>query len=680
MWRRVSIFALMTVFVSCGDCSDSSNTDDPDCGVQCADVGPEDASTTDVKTTPPPPEVVSIRLEPPSVTLSTTLGAEVSETFRVVATLDNGTEYTHTQVNFDLDNKSIGQIQTTGGVFTANALVAGVATVSAEAPALALPAVTATVTVKLEHRIDGPGVPADIDQRFLTTVSDEAFAAQIVYPLDGVVMPQNVYPADIQWLNGASDDLFRVTMTKPNATITAYLTGESPASNHWLVDEAAWRSFAQSDGDAPATIVVDRWEASTQQAYTTTPVTVKFAQAALSGTVYYWDIQAGRIIRIDDGTGQGVAFMPTPPVTPSGERCVGCHSVSNDGQYMVGRLGGGDNVGTVFDLTADLSADPAPSLWPIDSANRWWFSTWNPADDRIMVTRNETAGGLELMDPFTGQAVPVASGALPTGQVTQPAWAPDDSLIAYISGINSWGGEMTHGDLTVLPVTGADSFGTPQTIVSGEIPGAVPGGTSNSYPTWPPDASRIMFAHGGGARSERDPSALYAVNPDGTDVVRLTKANGGPDTTDNYQPNFSPFDQGGYFWMMFLSRRDYGNAQVGTRGTTRQQLWVTAIRKDANPGEDPSEVAYWLPGQSTQSLNISGYWAPRPCRDDGSSCEVGAQCCGGTCAPNESGDLVCAPPPPESCRMLFETCGTTADCCEGLDLQCIDNVCQRIIN
>ena len=73
-----------------------------------------------------------------------------------------------------------------------------------------------------------------------------------------------------------------------------------------------------------------------------------------------------------------------------------------------------------------------------------------------------------------------------------------------------------------------------------------------------------------------------------------------------------------------------------------QQIWVTAIRDDAAPGTDPSSVPYWLPGQNTQSANISAYWAPRACRPDGESCSVGTECCGGDCRPPAGGgDPVC---------------------------------------
>ena len=57
---------------------------------------------------------------------------------------------------------------------------------------------------------------------------------------------------------------------------------------------------------------------------------------------------------------------------------------------------------------------------------------------------------------------------------------------------------------------------------------------------------------------------------------------------DCFLPNFSPFDQGGYYWLVFYSLRDYGNAQAGSKGTTRRQMWITAIDKSSSPGLDAS--------------------------------------------------------------------------------------------
>ena len=113
-------------------------------------------------------------------------------------------------------------------------------------------------------------------------------------------------------------------------------------------------------------------------------------RAALTGSIYYWDIAAGRIVRINDGTVMRESFMPSPP-----QGCVGCHSVSPTGRYMAGRFGGGDNYGSVMDLTPNLTTSPPPTLFPVNQTT-WWFSTWSPNEQRMAVTRNEFPGQLTL--------------------------------------------------------------------------------------------------------------------------------------------------------------------------------------------------------------------------------------------------------------------------------------------
>ena len=49
-------------------------------------------------------------------------------------------------------------------------------------------------------------------------------AANLVYPLEGALMPQNVFPADVQWLTGNEGDVFEVRLEKPNALIRAFVS------------------------------------------------------------------------------------------------------------------------------------------------------------------------------------------------------------------------------------------------------------------------------------------------------------------------------------------------------------------------------------------------------------------------------------------------------------------------
>lgn len=629
-----------------------------------------------------PRRLVRISIDPDQSTLTSVNGDRPDLLFRVTAHYSDGSTDLADRPEFSNDPLTVGVVGPQSGLFRANGIIGGATTVRAMLPhGGTILEASATVTVRLEHAIEGPGVPADAAMRFDRIGTNPNRSARLVYPLDGAVMPQNVFPADIQWMRGDEDDLYRIRLSKPNINVTAYVRHEGPGfGNHWLVDPIAWRALAQTDTEAPAQITIDRWDASAREAIRgDVTVSIRFARAAVTGSVYYWDIQVGRIQRIDDGTNEAVSFMPNPPVATDGNRCVGCHTISNSGRWMAGRLGGGENIGAVFDLTADLTVDPPPTTYPLvttpPTSLRWWFSSWSPDDTRMVVSTNEGSNRkLRIYDPFAGLAMTV-TGTLPAS-ATHPAWSPDGSKIAYVANINSWGGAFTAGDIGIIDVIGPDAVGTSTIVHEGiSLIGSTPSGQADSYPTWTPDSARIVFAHGDGCRSENSRAALYIMSADGSNLARLNNASGGGAADDSFQPRFSPFDTGDYFWLSFLSRRDYGNEDVGTRGTGVQQIWVSAIKKNTVPGEDPSEVGYWLPGQSTASRNISAYWAPRACRQESEACTVGSECCSGDCRPNAAGDLVCSPPPPDRCREEGQTCSRNADCCTGLE--CRGNACAR---
>jgi WD40 repeat protein len=653
-------------------------------GAACDDGGGGDGGGGGGGDTDPEATVTAIEIEPSTVTLISENGAKPEQEFNVMALYSDGRrELYRDPVEFSIASERIGYIDPANGRFVAHGIVGGQTEITAtpiggSADQRPVPA-NATIEVYLKRTVMGDGVPADVEQSFTgAQVTDPTRAADIVYPLEGAVMPENVYPADIQWLNGAQDDLFQVRLTKPSAEVVAYLKHSGVGfGNHWLADQDAWRSMAQTEQGEPMAIAVTRLEATSGEVIGSESVNIRFDKGTIAGSVYYWDIGAGRIVRINDGTATREQFMPSPPESATGgDSCVGCHSVSNSGRYMVGRLGGGDNIGAVFDLTEDLTQDPVPTEFGNDpGGERWWFSTWSPDDSRLIITQgNGATSRMSLLDPFTGQLIQPVDGALPTGGITYPAWSPDGSLIAYIANSNSWGDNVTAGDVAVVPVTGADSFGPAQIIRAGtDIPNPVPAGQAPSYPTWSPDSQWLAFAHGSGSRSESMQSALYMMGRDGTELVRLDNASGGVNADNTFQPNFSPFETEDYFWLSYLSRRDYGNAQQGTRGASRQQIWVSAVSKSPTGAQDASEVGFWLPGQNTESMNIAAFWAPRACRQDGEGCSVGGECCSGECLPDEGQNLVCSPPPPDRCRELTETCSSSADCCGSL--LCAANVC-----
>lgn len=663
--RAVLLFGLGL----CGSFSLGCTEDAPGGGLLDGGVGPSDSGAGPFDSGLPPPRVLEgLSLSPDRAELTSSDGSRPTQRFVVVGRYSDGSTVAISGAQLTVQPYPLGVIDGTG-LFTASGAFGGRGRVQAQYAGFGA---EAELIVHLEHLVLGPGVPSDAPTRFTATpVVDPSRQSTVVYPLDQAVMPQNVPPAEIQWTPSVDGDLFRVNLEKPFVRITAYLLAAPGFRDSFLPETNAWRRFTTTDPDEAAAIRVDRWEAATGDLLNGTPVQVHFARAALTGSIYYWDIVAGRIVRIDDGTTTRQNFLPNPP-----QGCVGCHSVSRSGRYMAGRFGGGDNVGSVLDLTLDLTSSPPPLQFALEDTRRWWFSSWSPDDSRLVVSRNEDTGGnssLAFIDAVSGAFVDPLEGTMPTGYVTHPDWAPDGSAIAYVANVGSWGGNNTTGDILLLPILGPDRVGPSQPLIAGTaVVGVTPPGSAASYPSWSPDSQLIAFAHGSSSRSENGRSALYAIRRDGTGLIRLTKASGGPAADLSFQPRFSPFQQGGYYWMSFLSRRDYGNAKAGTAGTSRQQIWVSAIKVGAPAGEDPSEVGYWLPGQDVASLNISAYWAPKPCREGGSGCAVNAECCSGDCTLDTAGASVCSEQPPP-CKAFGQACGGDGECCGGV--LCVAGTC-----
>jgi hypothetical protein len=173
----------------------------------------------------------------------------------------------------------------------------------------------------------------------------------------------------------------------------------------------------------------------------------------------------------------------------------------------------------------------------------------------------------------------------------------------------------------------------------------------------------------------------------------------------NYEPTVNPdptFTTAGapeYYWVVFTSRRQFGNIatinpfwsdprrQNISKTVTPKKLWVAAISANPTPGTDPSFPAFYLPGQEWISGNSKGYWvqdactAPNAVRSAANECQSNADCCG---APTTSVCSVQTPianpvkrhcVPVGTCSDLGGACGSDTDCCGGNF--CTNGTCQN---
>ena len=467
-----------------------------------------------------------------------------------------------------------------------------------------------------------PTAPPGSESNFPDAPPTGAQAPTIAYPLDGAVMPMTALAPDVQWEGpAAAGDLFRVRWIGGLATIDSIIAVTPGFKLDSLPGPGDWQVIVHSAHGSPISLYVDHWDPVTG-AQRSAAVSVKAIQAQVTGVIYYWNLSQGIIQRID-GSGRGAA-IPNPPASPGDptNHCVACHVVSRDGRYLAGELWGGGDKGAVFDLSnpAVLTSTPAPTVAPVGGASYTsLFSTFN-ADATRLMTNPGTA--LQLVDPLTGVSVATTGTALPT-MAAHPSWSPDGSSIVFVNNISlsgaaaPWAVDYDRGDLQLLPALGGDAFGAPVSLIDAATAG--PAYAAPSWPTFTPDSKFIAYAAGVNSRGRntvdatevRYPGSLFVISSAGGPTTRLDTACAG--VADCYLPNFSPYDEGGYVWLVFYSLRDYGNALAGTKGTQRRQMWVTAIDKSKlGTGMDPSSVPYWLPLQDSQTENMSSFWALPP--------------------------------------------------------------------
>jgi len=373
-----------------------------------------------------------------------------------------------------------------------------------------------------------------------------------------------------------------------------------------------------------------------------------------------------------------------------------CHTVSADGSTLVS---GGGTFGGSYDLKGGQPVFYTGGTWgnTTDWQSIQWSNSAVSPDGKYMMTNSMAVGLSEassgpsnlasLYDTHSGQRV--ANSGLDGQLLAMPAWSPEGSLIAYVNSGDpaTWSQGWNIPAPGNLQIVSFDAKATPMASNAHDIVqvGADPNMRIN-WPTVSPDGKWVVYGRGATADTRYSNSDLYIASTQfANNEARLATvdgdgypfAAGSRDLSWNFEPTFAPVASGGYFWVVFTSRRTYGNLLTDTKDNTKQ-LWVAAIDESPTLGTDASHPAFLLPGQANDSINMRGYWALDPCKGDGQACGSGTECCGGYCDQSADGGAAVCGSNTSGCSQDGDHCDLTSDCCGASQgVQCINHVCSE---
>jgi hypothetical protein len=631
----------------------------------------------------------SVRIVPASAKLVVQAGQAASQPYTVMGILDGAgaeVDVTDRFVFYVPDNYLVGGFPLTGGpLFTSRVPAApadppqrgGTLTVQAEAlnPGSVPLTITTSLTVELDAQFDGvaggdggadSAVPGNSAMIFANAPVDPARVPTLVYPNDGTMLPPNLRLLDVHWLPGSpSNTLYRISFSSPQSQITYYsrcgtIGGLLTAGScGFQLDETGYGYLASSNaGTGNVTVTISGTDDGGAGQGTSSAFNIQFAQEAVNGGVYYWDVSHTRIMRFDFGGASStpeVFLAPGNYGTNSGN-CVGCHTLSRDGtKIAASALGQNHGLLVYVNDIAGLADAGAQVTVNEDTANRMQFGSFDPLGDLFVGIYGDGSpldpNSLYFHDGTTGLINPALTKKL-AFEPDHPSWSPDGTMIAMTRvGVHGTSQMMFQGGIDVAKFTDGSVNDGGVSVADGGttlddpfvvVPSNVMNSTTavNSYnPDFAPDSTFMVFTQttcaAGDFKSDKCDSDIsnntsattWAVKPEANATpVHLDRAAApgvADGTTTNILDTFpraTPFETtqgaGKLFWFTVASLRqpglrlkNYTAKDEDPNTQKQQQLWMFAVDPaKILAGQDGSYPAFFLPFQDPTTSNHIAQW------------------------------------------------------------------------
>jgi hypothetical protein len=461
---------------------------------------------------------------------------------------------------------------------------------------------------------------------------DPAAAPDLVYPPDGTMVPPNLGELEFHYLTSGST-VFELSIAAPAASLRIYFGCPEPIGGGcaYVPDDEVWTTIATAArGAGPIRYRLRGVDPASGRLGETSERTLTVAEEDITGGLYYWNAGGGTINRFEFGVRGARAEVYLDQPRTGAATCVGCHTLSRNGQRIAVGTDIPGSTFQVFDVaTRTRIFALGGGLGAIGQPN---FASFDPDAARVVTSG---AMGLDIRDATNGTVLSTVG----MGGASMPDWSPDGQHIVYVRyppppsfpgfpafdppGVDS-------GTIEVLDWTG--SAWAARTLVARS-------GENNYYPAYSPDGQWVVFdrspsntssmgsdSGSGGMSGVRD-AQLWVVRADGSAApMRLTAAGGLTDSWPKFDPT-SYLDNGrAIFWFAWSSRRAFG---LRYGDDARVQLWMSAFDPSrVGTGGEPALPAFRLPFQDIESGNHIAQWVTSVVRRD---CTTDADCGGEFC-------------------------------------------------
>ncbi len=580
--------------------------------------------------------------------------------------------------------------------------------------------------------------------------SGQAQGLTFLYPYDKTVFPRGMLAPLLQWTGDASvadADAIQIQLKTTSGSFSwtgtfarpSILTQSGGTFIRHPIPQDVWTAATNSAGSAIPGGALDKLTVSltlakSGQGYGPINETWIVAPGRLEGTVYYnsYGTQlvknsienavggsqfGAAVLGITEGATAPVVVAGTPSPLGSGSGCRVCHVVASGGSRLIAQHGDNNyRTTSSYDLKNGNAETP---LTGYDGLFGW--AGLSPDGLLALTNSADLASGTPASQLYT--FLPTSTTPLPVTGIPSnlkggaPAFSPDGKHVAFdflggtIGSTTGNGTQLVAMDFAATTddagTTTSGTFSNLQVLAT--MTGTKRAGFPSFFPTNDAVAFHYQIANSNhryntwnGAQAQiwwsdlktgnaTQLSALNGLNAGGTTSYLPTSATHPDDTVLNYEPTVSPVSSGGYIWVIFTSRRLYGNVATTdpyqsdprnydatlVANATTKKLWVAAIDLNAPAGTDPSHPAFYLPAQELLAGNMRGFWVISPCKGDSMGCSSGDQCCNGYCRPMEGSDagLVCmSAPPMMQCSQTGERCTNSAECCDASNV-CVNGFC-----